>query len=696
MKKIVFSVVFLFSFLSFALSQTGSSAQAANRRTALRCLNQASYSASGKNWDAAVSHSELGISYDEEISDLWYILAISKVALGFCNADVLPLVEKSLNINNWVDYNRDGARILYADILCDTGKFTEVSAVLDTAPLLYSADAEFIRVKSYYRIGSSESIKKAREKIDSARRIYPDDTRFPLLFFKNESPYDKDVDVRKLADFFIKQISQYVEASPDKDAELEIYAALFAEGADKEHLLKSFTARGLKHVLYSRTALEAGLITEQKAFDLFIPFTRDGVSLVEFENLLSMISQEAVIKKIKDFLVSFDGIILMDSDDDGINNIYVKYLRGRPSEIGFDENQDGVIKWKMICDFGLPIKCELTDEKMILVWDDFPYLKNIFSLDAEGEKFCDFTLVSDVLNWTPAQIVKNEIVSEICGIDFFIPLLNANVSNLSVSDLIPVSSGVELKSESDKGVVIDFVVLNGELVLSKYYKNERLFAQCQFENNMPVVRIVDKDSDGVFETTEFYGIDKENSYQVHSLEDENRIMQNLFGFSNVDSPFYLRMIQIDRDGNTVPDFTEEYLPDQGKITSWDNDEDGLWDVRYVNYGNIYDEYGAITQHREDSMFYSKPLGNLVVVSFVDSMPVSVKNDEESFVVVKDPLVEFYWIGKPYDSAMAKACIEQLRRKNIQGECEILEYKDKRVVCVQLGNLYFGQVVPDVN
>ena len=43
------------------------------------------------------------------------------------------------------------------------------------------------------------------------------------------------------------------------------------------------------------------------------------------------------------------------------------------------------------------------------------------------------------------------------------------------------------------------------------------------------------------------------------------------------------MIQIDRDGDTVPDFSEEYLADGGKITAWDFDGDGNWDVRYKKY-----------------------------------------------------------------------------------------------------------------
>ena len=48
---------------------------------------------------------------------------------------------------------------------------------------IYSADAEFIRIKNYYRIGTEDSIEQARLKINAARRIYPNDVRFPNIFF---------------------------------------------------------------------------------------------------------------------------------------------------------------------------------------------------------------------------------------------------------------------------------------------------------------------------------------------------------------------------------------------------------------------------------------------------------------------------------------------------------------------------------
>ena len=163
-----------------------SSAGAANRRTAVRCLKLAENYLSSRDFENAMVQAELGLSYDDTVSDLWYIKAAAKSELGAPRAEVLPLAVKALTEGEWVDYNRDGARILYADLLCDTGEGAQAVAVLDANPFIYSSDAEFIRTKAYYRMLTPESIEKARGKVNAARKIYPADMRFPRLFFTYE------------------------------------------------------------------------------------------------------------------------------------------------------------------------------------------------------------------------------------------------------------------------------------------------------------------------------------------------------------------------------------------------------------------------------------------------------------------------------------------------------------------------------
>ena len=283
MKKKLFFSVFLLLSVHIFLSAASSSLVAANRRTAVRCLKLSESFLSSNDYTNALAQAELGLAYDESVSDLWYIKAASRAGLGATRAELIPLVTHALTEGEWVDYNRDGARILYADLLCDTGNYEQAVGILDAEPFIYSSDAEFIRAKSYYRIRTAESIAKARDKINSARKIYPADKRFPKLFFKHEYDLlrsagfsansdlsgnlaalkDDSTLVQKIADSFLAKMPEY----DNPDAEFEIYSVFFASGERQKRLAEAFASHGMRHPLYALVALKCGLMSQQEAWD---------------------------------------------------------------------------------------------------------------------------------------------------------------------------------------------------------------------------------------------------------------------------------------------------------------------------------------------------------------------------------------------------------------------------------------------
>lgn len=703
MKRILSAFLLSVSFFAFALDPIKSgdalkdSADLANRRTALRCLSNATNYASEKNYEAAMSQAQLGIAYDDSISDLWYVVAASSSAVGKTKAEILPVLEKSLRINNWVNYNRDNARLMAADILCETGNLARALDLLDSKPMLYSSDAEFVRVKIYYRIGDAESVSKARNKIDGARRIFPSDTRFPLVFFKFENPDALDATAKRLADGFIGQISQYQEASPDKNAELEVYAASFAEGEKKVRMLKSFAARGLEHPLYAQEALKAGLIDQQHAFEYLCNFAEKEIDVQMFKNLLSKMEDEKVVEYISKYMESFGGSFSEDTDGDGNANLLVKYTRGRPQEIFYDRNQDGKLEWTVDCDFGVPVAGKLEEKNMYFEWAQFPFLSSLAFSSSDkktlaGEKF---TFSGESLKWTPVLIERDDFISIKTGKDFFYPALNNNISGISNSELLDAASGFEIDSLKMEGEKICFILLGGNVTQAMYYRDNVLYAQAQFEGNIPVLRVVDFDNDGVFETTEFYDLDEKGDMNVHSLSDEREIMQNLYGVPSSGAEFYLRMVQIDTDRDTVPDFTEEYLPGGGKITSWDTDSNGKWNVRHVVYAK--DSEGQ----KEDSMFYLLPKNYLVTISSLNGVPVKVSCGVEDYSVSLAQSGSLYWLSKNDVDLESRKMIllenkvlDALDKADVQGLTQIVEESGLRAICIRIAESNFAILIDE--
>jgi len=680
------------------------SASIANRRTALRCLSLAKEYAAQKDWNAVISQSMLGLAYDDGIADLWYVYAVAENELDATKAEILPLVTKALTQGEWVDYNRDGARILYADILCDTGRYKEVPAVLDAKPVLFSADAEYIRAKAYYRMKDNDSIQTARTKIDTARKIYPDDTRFPLLFFMSESPLDDNETVRKIAESFISRISLYTEAAPDKDAELEIYASLFARRETQVRMLKSFSARGLQHPLYAAAALAAGLLDEEKAFDYFTSFADGSIEYAQVLDFLTLLRSDKVKQLADTYFTAYSGIILRDCDGDGIDDMYVKYYRGRPDTIVYDKNQDGVVDWRIVCDFGVPVHADITENNMSVSWDPYPSLKEVVYKEANKNQEQSelaakisgstliFNLVRETLQWTPVDIIQEETVHTATGASFFYPQLKKNVAQIDDKMLIAAASNYIIPSKERPNAQITFTILDGKAQVAQYSVNGKMYAQAEFNSGIPAMRTVDADGDGVFETTEFYGFDKDGTMEVHTMDEERAVMTNLFGYPLDGAGYYLRLIQIDRDGDTTPDFTEEYLEHNGKITSWDTDSDGLWDVRYISYPRIKNAQGKPEPLVEDALFYETAKRDLVTVTSIDGIPSKVTVNKEEFPVQRDAKYQFYWIGKQGRSEFAKKALDTLNQIPSQAVCTTVEDNGLYMICVRIGTYYYGQIV----
>ena len=141
MKK--YLIIFLLSF-GFVFTAAGqNSASSANKNTALRCLKLAENCLVAGDWQNALNQAELGLSYDDSISDLYYIKAAASLNLGGTKADALRLISSAFERASWAGYTKNGARLFLADLLSDTCLYEESLYALDSEPYIYSADAEF-------------------------------------------------------------------------------------------------------------------------------------------------------------------------------------------------------------------------------------------------------------------------------------------------------------------------------------------------------------------------------------------------------------------------------------------------------------------------------------------------------------------------------------------------------------------------
>lgn len=684
MKK-KFCLCFILFFCSFCFAQNNVSV--ANRTSATRCLKLAENYLINSDWNNAFRQAELGISYDDSISDLFYVKAACFSGMEKPKAEILSVIKLAFEKDNWIGYNKNGARLFIADLLCDTGDYTNSLNYLNEEPFIYSADAEFIRIKNYYRIGTQDSIEQARLKLNSARRIYPNDVRFPNIFFlfeemylaidtifNNQSQIEINPLVQTIADSYIAKLPDY----ENKNFELENLSAFFTQGEEQNRLVKAIYAKKTQnHPLFAILALKVGIFTEEQAFDYFVQSSNGHISLINFEFFMKNIKSEEAWNKIVEYFANFEGFFYIDSNYDLQNELVVKYQTGRPIFISLDSNNDDYKEIYCKCDFGTPKQIWLLNNSIEYFYEQYPYVSKVYS---EKENQTINYLYDDYVYY-PFEFAKEPFL-EILGLDFFIPVA-ASFSYPEQNNLEKASS-VEFPSSERENARVVYTLNFGSPVFAKFYQNDIQYAYCDFETGFPFVRYVDYDNDNYFETAETFDLYEQNQ----NLQDDDLVKNVFGGIFPEDFRIYLSKVSIDRNANTFFEYVEEFLENEGKINSWDYDDNGIIDCQHIKYPKKDNE---ILQ--EETIFYDKNGIENVSVSFEGGIPYKMKSNGKEVLIFAGNLSNFYWIEENGSEEYENEILSKV--ENIeQGSVEIFDCSGMRISVIKVDSFYFCKKLPE--
>ncbi|MCR5290625.1 MAG: hypothetical protein K6E51_11585 [Treponema sp.] len=700
MKKNVFLIRFCTIVLlvgihcSFLFAQSNSTV--ANKKTALRCLQLAKEYVSLRSYDAALSQIQLGLAYDNSLSDLWYLLTVCKQSQGANRAELIPFVVNSLQYANWNDYNYDNARLLYARLLCDTNQFEKAVAILDEKPMLMTADAELIRIKAYYCMHTSEATEKARNRIEADARIYLQDYRFARLFYAFEYEEQKlsgsSTDVLKQAQFFYRQLPKYKNLDASLESELAIYSASFLEGEEQIRAVKAFAAKGLRHPLYAILALRLGIVDQSAALDYFASFASEQIPLTILHEFAPLITDTEVKASFVAYLTAYEGKLLIDTDGDLDGNLQVTYKRGRPAWIVWDKNNDGNINLSAECDFGATQIVELGRGVISVTYDEYPYVVSILYRNTDKENdIIAFTMVPHEYTWEPYSMAADVTVQKALSMDFFVPTLKATLPDATLTDIIKYASKYEIPSKEYEGAQISFSVLNGIVQDATYTLNGVVYAKTYFANGLPEYRIVDRNNDGLFETRETFSYDPENLLN-RSLEDQSLVMLDVFGTPSNSTGIYIDSISIDNDNDSFYEYQEQYLADGGKICSWYPERSSVWNVRYTKY-----PLGQNGDLVEDAQFFIDPHHQMVTVHSINGAPsmVTIEIDGElvEYSVTKGKVESFYWIGEIASEDDEQIVVSAIQAVDEQGVSVSVPLSNDAVAfAVRIGKTIYSKIM----
>lgn len=686
MKKCLSFFVLLVS-LSVSCLFAQNSAAKANRNTAMRCFNLAESCLLNGDWENSLRQAELGLAYDDSISDLIYIKAAAQSKLDYKRADVLSIISQAFEKNEWLGYTKNGARILYADLLCDTGSYEASLEVLNQEPFIFSADAEFIRIKNYYRMGTADSLEKAREKVNSSRKVYPEDSRFPKLFFMFEAVYKCVSELYNLEYYVSENVSTianaYIPTLPDyrnSDEDFEIYAAWFAPPEVQVRLIEAIAAKSKeKNPLLVIAQKKLGLISDEAAFTAFFDSINNAAPQILLDMFISLITDDDVKHMIIEKLTNFDGTIYVDSNFDLQSELSIKYSLGRPKYVNYDQNNDGIKEMAAVCDFGAPVSVYFINDGTEMIYDVFPKVQRVTFLNDNYV----FNFQDDDYTYAPFEMNLDGFVKSL-GYDFYVPYISDELSIPTPAELVRKSSTVELPIAERQNAKIVYSTFAGNLVFARFYENDVNYAYCDFSKGLPFIRYADYDNDSVFETTETF--DSLPDGVALSAEDAT-VLTNIFSNIVDGSSVYLKKVQIDHNSNTFYEYSEEYIPGGGKIVSWDNDDNGILDSQYITYPA---EDGKPVV--EESIFYGS--NGLPVVSLytLDELPVKMVYGDNEVMVYAGNAQNFYWIDQKENLEIEEKIIEFAQKGITQGTIDLFEYKEQRFSVIKIGKDLFAKRV----
>ncbi len=690
MKRIFFAVL---SFFCVGVSFAAGSSSGTGRNTAVRCLRIAESQLISCDFANAVRQAELGLSYDPTVADLYYIKAAAMRNLSAPRGDVLETVRTAFLGGDWLGYNRIPARILLADLLCDTGDYSGSLGILDAEPLVYSADAELIRIKNYYRTGTSESLAEARRRINSARRIYPADGRFVRAFFSYEcafairaavsGQYDIPSEVSMIA-------SSYMSAFPDYsagDMQLETMASFFVSGDSRDRLLRSIHARNFSSPLFAAAAFDGGIISADEAAETFCRSAGNSVALEELEYFVSRFAGSEMPALLEEFLVSYGGTVRVDSDADLEYESSVRYERGRPASVCFYGNDETDSVPYIECDFGTPVRLVSAGTGTEIEYSVYPSVASVRLKNGGGifPAGTSFEFVNGDMLFAPVDMAVPAVFSA-AGIEFFVPSLNSGLSALSDEKLVSACSSVSCPTSERENSAAEYALYGGDIVSVSFYDGQKLYAAASLTASGEFVRRLDTDGDGYMETEEFYGTDRGAAESGSKAPD--LYAESVFGKFAADMGFCLHKIQIDRDGDSVPEFTEEY-GDGETVSFWDTDGDGIQEFTHIVRSGKNGE-----PSEEKSVFRLSASEPPVSVLFSGGQPVSVETGGKTEAVIKGGAGNVFWLGEvpepenlEFLAGLSGASVPE------QGVPCVFTADGGRIIAVRAGDSYFCRFVP---
>jgi tetratricopeptide (TPR) repeat protein len=466
-------------------------------------------------WSEALIALERAADFADVSSDLSWLLALARSHFDQPRGAVLEALRKAAALDHWRWYHRTDALFMEAGILIALRFPSEALEILSSLP----ENAERLRL-TLLALRNDGKYEKFLEDMGRALNRYPRDAgiaRVYLEYLGKEYLYREDLRNRNpgkkergLLDLILKGFPFLLEEDP----ELAWMAAPFVtDREDAGRLAAAYRASGKAAPASLPIALNLGIIDEAGAIgEFFAPPEEGGLRLDRV--LISRVWDELRTGEARALfrrnLSAFSGVIIEDTDRDGIYESWVDYEDGRILACFFDVNQDGFRESAVYFEAGEPVRAEWaavsgsspaywpdednTARRIGIRWERYPAvreteLSGIRYIPRPGDFF-----------FSPIRFVELPAGVPFPGKGLLYPEREGEAAVITRRTLVSFALQVERPSREFPGAV-ETVDLEGSIpIRAQEDLNGRTVSVTRFSLGRPVFQFVDLNLDGYLET----------------------------------------------------------------------------------------------------------------------------------------------------------------------------------------------------
>jgi len=590
-------VLFTLSFSHFdhLLLADETSAQGwGDTEAALQYAKWAQQAVKDGRWSEALAGLERASDFANVSSDISYMLALARSNQGKNRTSIVEALDKAVEINRWVLYNKNDAFLLKIEQLIAIRNY--YGALIILGQTAESADSAMLKLNAFYGLilnnGSASDLAQFRNLMLSVMEKYPRDPRPLRIFFeyaRNRNPEPSALAQSSDAQSDLNLINVVLRRLPfllETDPELAYIAAPFIRDTEEaRRLAASYRAAGIRNIRNRDffpsagsipVALNLGLINDTEAVNELFSGSRginsplppgikaDGNPVLEkkiITEVYNLLRSEEGRELFTEKLLSFSGLIISDEDNDGYFDSRSYFNAGVIRKFEFDRNQENTfdIQVSFSAD-GVPVSAEYPVTGYVqpaaVIWERYPTVKQA---DLAHEKF---TFPPGDFQFAPVSFIvlggSNKRSGLLC------PVLSYK-SELTRRSMVSFCTSITRPSIEFNGAEEQVFFQQGFPWQAVEILNGNHLSVTEFEKGIPVIQYIDLDLDGRMETIRRF----HRPSPAYPWPDS----EYTFDFRRL-----IASSESDWTGDGRYKTGEVYLQDGSVVYSWDMDGSGI-----INY-----------------------------------------------------------------------------------------------------------------